>query len=131
MTKNNRPPLTQLVQRGELMSADCPSREILLHMTSRWGVLVLMVLAEGTQRFSTLRRKIGGISERMLSHTLQALEGDGILQRVSYPEVPPRVEYTLTPLGQEAAEKVSALADWIEVSVPRFLQARADRVRKP
>ena len=100
------------------MSAACPSREVLKHMTSRWGVLVLISLDGGTHRFSELRRRIGGVSERMLSQTLQWLEGDGLVARVAYPVVPPRVEYSLTPLGRKAATKVRSLADWIEKNLP-------------
>ncbi len=110
--------LSEGLARGELLAANCPSREVLKHLTSRWGVLVLIVLLSGTHRFSDLRRKIGGVSERMLAQTLQWLEADGIVDRKSYPEVPPRVEYTLTPLGREAAKQVRGLADWIEVSLP-------------
>lgn len=128
MEKINAPSLSDRMRRGELMSEACPSREVLRHVTSRWGVLVLIVLATGTHRFSDLRRKIGGISERMLAHTLQALEGDGFVNRVSHPVVPPHVEYSLTPLGVEVAERVQPLGDWIEVNMPRILATRADRL---
>lgn len=105
---------------GELLSAGCPSRDVLKHVTSQWGVLVLIVLEGGTHRFSQLRRRIGGVSERMLAQTLQLLEADGFVLRRSYPVVPPHVEYSLTPLGEEVAEKVRVLADWIEVNLHRI-----------
>ena len=105
---------------GELLSAGCPSREVLKHVTSQWGVLVLIVLQRGTHRFSELRRRIGGVSERMLAQTLQLLEADGFVARRAYPVVPPHVEYSLTPLGEEVAEKVRVLADWIEVNLHRI-----------
>ena len=111
-------PISEKLQRGNLLAADCPSREVLKHVTSRWGVLVLMALEGRTRRFSELRRMIGGVSERMLAQTLQWLEGDGLVERVAYPVVPPHVEYSLTPLGVEAASRVRALADWIETSLP-------------
>jgi DNA-binding HxlR family transcriptional regulator len=111
-------PLSERLQRGDLMAAACPSREVLKHVTSRWGVLVLLALEGGTHRFSELRRAIGGVSERMLAQTLQWLEGDGLVDRVAFEVVPPHVEYSLTPLGREAAERVRALADWIETSIP-------------
>jgi len=114
--------LSEQLERGDLMTAACPSREVLKHITSRWGVLVLIVLQSGTHRFSDLRRKVGGVSERMLAQTLQWLETDGMVDRRAYQVMPPHVEYTLTPLGQEAAEKVRELADWIEVSLPRIAQ---------
>ena len=87
---------------ADVYAAACPSRDVLDHVTSRWGVLVLLALSEEMHRFSALRRKIGGGSEKMLSQTLTTLEADGFVQRTAYPEVPPRVEYRLTPLGREA-----------------------------
>ncbi|WP_332717685.1 winged helix-turn-helix transcriptional regulator [Pelagibacterium mangrovi] len=112
--------LSQAMERGQLFAQTCPSRDVLKHLTSRWGVLVLVALLEGTHRFSELRNKIGGVSERMLAQTLQWLQEDGIVDRVAYPVVPPHVEYSLTPLGREAAEKVRGLADWIEINMPRI-----------
>ncbi|MEJ8473907.1 winged helix-turn-helix transcriptional regulator [Roseibium algae] len=106
-----------------VFSDQCPSRQILNHLTSRWGVLVLIALLERTHRFSELRRKISGVSEKMLAQTLQALEMDGFIDRKSYPVVPPHVEYSLTPLGAEAAEKVRDFADWIELNMGRIMQA--------
>lgn len=118
--------LSAQLRRGNLLDPACPSREVMKHVTSRWGVLTLMVLRDGTLRFSELRRRVGGVSERMLAQTLRWLEDDGLVARRSYPVVPPRVEYSLTPLGAEAAARVSALADWIEVSLPRVLAAQAE-----
>ncbi|WP_428827854.1 winged helix-turn-helix transcriptional regulator [Azonexus sp. IMCC34842] len=120
----NQPALAELMRRGELFSEKCPSREVLKHVTSRWGVLLLVALLGGTHRFSELRRKVNGISEKMLAQTLQWLEGDGFVERISYPVVPPHVEYRLTPLGEEIGEKVEALADWIEVKLPEILAAQ-------
>jgi DNA-binding HxlR family transcriptional regulator len=114
------PSLSEQLRRGDLMATDCPSREVLKHLTSRWGVLVLIALESGTLRFSALRRMIGGVSERMLAQTLQWLESDGMIDRVAFQVVPPHVEYSLTPLGVEAAEKVRLLADWIETNLPRI-----------
>lgn len=120
--------LSERLRRGNLLAETCPSREVLRHVTSRWGVLVLMVLERGTHRFSELRRAIGGVSERMLAQTLQWLEGDGLVQRIAHDVVPPHVEYSLTPLGREAAEKVRGLADWIETNLPRVMAVSAGRV---
>ncbi len=116
--------LSVRLARGDVMASACPSRTVLKHVTSQWGVLVLIALQAGTLRFSELRRKIGGVSERMLSQTLQWLESDGLVDRVAYRVVPPHVEYSLTPLGCEAAEKVAALVDWIETNLPAVLDAR-------
>ncbi|MCD2309612.1 helix-turn-helix transcriptional regulator [Sulfitobacter pseudonitzschiae] len=122
-------PLSDRVRRGDLMAAQCPSRDVLKHVTSRWGVLALMALEVGTLRFSALRQQIGGVSERMLAQTLQALTADGFVNRVSFDVVPPHVEYSLSPLGREVAEKVRGLADWIEVSMPRIAEAQQARAR--
>lgn len=115
------------MQRGELFSAACPSRDVLVHVTSRWGVLVLVALLAGTHRFSELRRKIGGVSEKMLAQTLQWLEGDGFVQRTAYPVVPPHVEYSLTPMGLEVAQQVEGLTEWIECNLHRILGERHGR----
>lgn len=113
--------LTDHLRRGDLMAADCPSRPVMRTITSQWGVLILMALRDGTHRFSALRRKVGGVSERMLAETLRRLEAHGLVTRVAYPVVPPQTEYSLTPLGREAAAHVAVLADWVEVTLPRLL----------
>lgn len=113
--------LSRRLQRGDLLAENCPSRDVLKHVTSRWGVLVLMVLEGGTHRYAELRRAVGGVSERMLAQTLQWLEGDGLVLRIAHDVVPPHVEYSLTPLGRDAAKRVRGLADWIELNLPKVL----------
>lgn len=110
--------------KPDVNAAACPSRLILEHVTSRWGVLLLAALLDGTRRFSELRRTVGGVSEKMLAQTLQALERDGFVHREAHPVIPPRVDYSLTPLGEEAARQVWALARWAEARVPDVLTAR-------
>ncbi len=119
--------LSERLREGNLFAEQCPSRDVLKHLTSRWGVLVMVALRDGTHRFSDLRRKMGGVSEKMLAQTLQWLEQDGFINRVAYPIVPPHVEYSLTPLGEEVSEKVAALADWIELNLPEVLARRDER----
>ncbi len=119
--------LSERLREGNLFAEQCPSRDVLKHLTSRWGVLVMVALRDGTHRFSELRRKMGGVSEKMLAQTLQWLEQDGFINRVAYPVVPPHVEYSLTPLGEEVSEKVAALADWIELNLPEVLARRDER----
>lgn len=104
----------------------CPSRVVLEHVTSRWGVLVLAALQERSYRFSELRRTIGGVSEKMLAQTLQTLERDGFVDRDAKPVIPPRVDYSLTPLGKEAADQVWALARWTERRVEDVERARSE-----
>lgn len=113
-----------LALRGNLLAEACPSREVLKHMTSRWGLFILMVLTERTYRFAELRRTIGGVSERMLAQTLQWLEQDGLVLRVARDVVPPHVEYSLTPLGRDASRQVLGLTDWIESHMPQMTEAR-------
>ena len=119
--------LSQQLRDGNLFAEQCPSREVLKHVTSRWGVLILVALRDGTHRFSDLRRKMGGVSEKMLAQSLQSLEQDGFINRVSYPVVPPHVEYSLTQLGEQVSDKVAALADWIELNLPQVLAQREER----
>jgi DNA-binding HxlR family transcriptional regulator len=102
----------------------CPSRGILEHVTSRWGVLVLAALLDGSHRFSELRRTIGGVSEKMLSQTLRTLERDGFVLREAHPVIPPHVDYSLTELGEEAARQAWSLGRWVESRVPDVLHAR-------
>jgi len=113
--------------RGDLFARLCPSRSVLQHVTSRWGVLVLVALLDGTHRYSELRRRIDGISEKMLAQTLQGLEEDSFVLRVSRPVVPPHVEYSLTPMGREVAHHVRTLADWIEDNLSTILAHRRER----
>ncbi len=100
--------------RGHVFDAACRSREVLVHLTGKWNVLLLIALRDGTMRFAELRRKVNGVSERMLAKSLQQLEAHHLLVRTSYPVVPPHVEYTLTPLGRDAANRMAKLTDWIE-----------------
>jgi len=124
MTTEQAITLSERMLRGEVFSDKCPSRDILKHVTNRWGGLVLVALLQGMHRFSDLRRKLSGVSEKMLAQTLQTLEQDGFVLRVSYPVVPPHVEYSLTPLGEELAKQVELLVDWIEINLPRILEAQ-------
>jgi DNA-binding HxlR family transcriptional regulator len=107
-----------------VLAAECPSRQVLKHLTSQWGVLVLLALRDGTLRFSALRRRVGGVSDRMLAQTLQVLEGDGLILRMAHQVVPPHVDYALTPLGTEAARRVADLTGWIEANLPDLMAAK-------
>ncbi|WP_181793040.1 helix-turn-helix domain-containing protein [Streptomyces sp. WELS2] len=107
----------------------CPHRLVMEHVTSRWGVLVLNELLERSYRFSELRRAVGAaggrpVSEKMLTQTLQTLERDGLVHRDAKPVIPPRVDYSLTGLGREAAEQVRALTRWAQDRMDRVDAAR-------
>lgn len=114
------PPAGKYVS-GEAM---CPHRLVLEHITSRWGVLVLIELLDRPYRFSELRRAIGRVSEKMLTQTLQTLERDGLVHRDARPVIPPRVDYSLTGLGREAAEQVRSLALWTHERMGEVQKAR-------
>ncbi|WGX99050.1 helix-turn-helix domain-containing protein [Nocardioides sp. L-11A] len=98
---------------GGVFPAACSSRMLLDHVMSKWGVLVLVSLTDGPQRWSELRRRAQGISEKMLAQTLRTLEGDGLVHREQQPVMPPRVDYSLTPLGEELAEVMVPLLRWV------------------
>jgi DNA-binding HxlR family transcriptional regulator len=102
----------------------CPSRGTLEHVTGRWGGLTLCALHEGSLRFNELRRRVDGVSEKMLSQTLHALERDGLVHREAQPTNPPRVDYELTPLGHGVAERLMGLVDFVESRMGDVIAAR-------
>lgn len=101
------------VEADRVFAESCPTRTVLDHVMSKWGVLVLMALTDGTVRWGELRRTVEGISEKMLASTLKTLEADGLVARTAYPEVPPRVEYALTPLGDDLMKHMMPLMQWV------------------
>ncbi|MEB5929516.1 winged helix-turn-helix transcriptional regulator [Acinetobacter schindleri] len=107
---------------GQVLSIECPSREILEHLANKWSILVLHCLSDGVHRFSELKQRIEGVSEKMLAQTLKMLERDGFILRTVYPVVPPKVEYQLTITGSQAAEKINYLIGWLERSLPEILE---------
>ncbi|MBZ6477253.1 winged helix-turn-helix transcriptional regulator [Streptomyces griseocarneus] len=108
----------------DVFARSCPSRETLGHVTGRWGALTLGALREDTLRFNELRRRVDGVSEKMLSQTLHALERDGLVHREAQPTNPPRVDYRLTPMGQEITERLMGLIELVEERMPEVLTAR-------
>ncbi|GAA5054779.1 DNA-binding HxlR family transcriptional regulator [Thermocatellispora tengchongensis] len=109
---------------GDVLSGDCPGRGILEHITSRWGLLVLVALREGPLRFHQLRDRIGGISEKMLAQTLRVLVRDGLLERTVEPATPPKVFYALTPLGQDGIPALCEVIRWISRATPGIQMAQ-------
>lgn len=109
-------PGTELVQRG--VAPDCVQtielvRDVLARVGDKWTLLTITVLASGPLRFTALHEQVAGVSQRMLSQTLRALTRDGLITRTAYAEVPPRVEYALTPLGRSLSEAVDGLVHWV------------------
>ncbi|MEV8567936.1 helix-turn-helix domain-containing protein [Streptomyces sp. NPDC051322] len=108
----------------DVFAKACPSRATLAHATGRWGSLTLGALYDGTLRFNELRRRVDGVSEKMLSQTLHALERDGLVHREAQLTNPPRVDYELTPLGSEVAERLLQLIHLVEGRMDEVLRAR-------
>jgi DNA-binding HxlR family transcriptional regulator len=108
----------------------CLAGEVLNRIGDKWSVYAIASLGSGTLRFSELRRQIDGISQRMLTVTLRALERDGLVTRTVYPEIPPRVEYALTPLGKSLLDVVGELVAWSETHTADIDRARADYDRR-
>ena len=111
-------------KRGNVLDPDCPSRLVLDRVAEKWTGLVVLALGGGTLRFGELRERIGGVAPKVLTQTLRSLERDGLLTRTVYAEVPPRVEYALTPLGRSLGEPLAAVQEWAERNVSRVLAAR-------
>ncbi|HEV7252562.1 MAG TPA: helix-turn-helix domain-containing protein [Mesorhizobium sp.] len=106
-------------------SASCPTRLVLDHIADKWAALILRVLSEGPTRFNQLRRRIDGVSQKVLSQALKRLERDGLVSRRAFPTVPVTVEYSVTPLGQTLCAQIFALSDWAEKNVEAVLEAQA------
>ncbi|MGW6287015.1 winged helix-turn-helix transcriptional regulator [Streptomyces sp. NPDC055107] len=108
----------------DVFSRECPSRSTLEHATGRWGSLTLGALHEGSLRFNELRRRVDGVSEKMLAQTLHALERDGLVLREAQPVNPPRVDYELTPFGREVTERLLGLIRFVEGRMDDVLASR-------
>lgn len=108
----------------ELYASDCPVRQVLDRLGGKWTTLIIGMLEDGPQRFSELKRGIGGISQKMLTQTLRNLERDGLVKRTLYPEVPLRVEYELTPLGETLCEPIAAIIRWTEAHIDEVVAAQ-------
>jgi DNA-binding HxlR family transcriptional regulator len=111
-------------ERGDAFDSACPTRAVLDHVTSKWAVLVLAALAERPLRFSALRRRILGVSEKMLAQTLRTLEGDGFVAREVAPTTPPQVTYSLTGLGEDLTPHMTGLLEFLATRIPDIQAAR-------
>jgi DNA-binding HxlR family transcriptional regulator len=123
-TRDPSDPSDQLVT--DVFARACPSRRTLESVTSKWGGLALAALAEGGYRFNALRRRVDGVSEKMLAQTLHTLERDGLVRRDVQQTIPPHVEYTLTPLGERVAAKFRELIELVESEMPTVIAAQAE-----
>ncbi len=113
------------MKKSFLPDGHCPIRNILCRLGDKWSLLVLMSLnANGVMRFSDIHRSIGDISQRMLTVTLRSLEADGLVSRAIYPEVPPRVEYTLTRSGENLIPHLNNLVGWALENLSAIVESR-------
>jgi DNA-binding HxlR family transcriptional regulator len=104
---------------------DCPVRNVLDRVGDKWSILIISILGDqGTVRFNQLNQMIGNISQKMLTVTLRTLEADGLVLRTMYPEIPPRVEYSLTPLGESLLPAMEGLTRWAKDNMPAVLASR-------
>jgi DNA-binding HxlR family transcriptional regulator len=116
--------MKQSAPRFDVQNALCPARAVLSKIADKWAVLVLEVLLERTTRFNEIRRRVQGVSQKMLTQTLRDLERGGLVSREIFPEVPPRVEYSLTPLGRSLVAVLESVTDWAETHTQQVLDAQ-------
>ena len=109
---------------GDVYDTNCPTRYVLNVLVDKWAALIVGLLGRQTMRFTELHRQIEGISQKMLTQTLRSLERDGLVQRTVYAEVPPRVEYALTPLGRGLRELIAPLREWSNANVKNIIAAQ-------
>ena len=111
----------------DVLNEACPSRAVLDRIADKWTALIIHALSDGTLRYGELQRRVGGITQKMLTQTLRSLENDGLVERRVYPVVPPMVEYSLTSLGRSLEEPLSAICKWAERHLPKMLEKRAQK----
>lgn len=107
-----------------VMVSTCPSRTSLARIANKWTAMIVIALSDGSLRFGEIRQAVDGISGKVLADTLRDLERDGIVSRTAYDQMPPRVEYDLTPLGQTLREPLTALGQWAEAHIAQVEAAR-------
>ncbi|MFC4256142.1 winged helix-turn-helix transcriptional regulator [Croceibacterium xixiisoli] len=116
--------------RGDVFAANCPTRQLLDRIGDKWSVLILTLLGEETMRFNELKRRVDGVSQKMLSQTLRTLERDGLAFRTARPTVPVTVSYSITPLGRELLGAMQLLIDWAETRMADVSAAQRDYDRR-
>lgn len=117
--------------RGDVFAAQCPTRSLLDRLADKWTVLVLSTLEPGPERFNGLKRRVGGVSQKMLSQTLRQLERDGLVSRTVKPTAPVSVTYALTPLGRSLVLAVQPIIDWAETHMVEVAEAQARHDARP
>jgi DNA-binding HxlR family transcriptional regulator len=110
--------------RYDVMASACPTRQVISRVGDKWTLLVLYALSGGVRRFSRLRAEVEGISQKMLTQTLRALERDGLVHRHAYATIPPKVEYSLTPLGHSLGDVITTVRHWAYTHMDEIDEAR-------
>jgi DNA-binding HxlR family transcriptional regulator len=118
--------IARCIEIPDPLAQDCPSRAMLDLIGDRWSLLILLVVGQGTHRNGEMKRRIGGISQKMLTQTLRALEANGLVERKDFQTVPPHVEYHLTALGMSLQQAMAPLFGWVEREFAAVLAARAE-----
>lgn len=113
-----------IIKIHDVYDKNCPTRQVLNLISDKYTVLVMVFLHNKPRRFNELQRVITGVSQKMLTQTLRNLERDGLITRTVFPEVPPHVEYAITPLGQTLIEPLAALRAWAETNIETVLDAQ-------
>jgi len=116
--------IDKLFSRGDVFDPDCPTRLVLDRIGDKWTVLAVLLLSKGPLRFTELRDGIGRVAPKVLTQTLRRLQRDGLISREVFAEVPPRVVYTLTPLGESLIGPIRAVSDWAEEHMPAISAAQ-------
>ncbi len=122
--KSDSYPGETTAQRGDVYAADCPTRKLLDRIADKWSVLILLLLGQEAMRFNALKRRIEGVSQKMLSQTLRSLERDGLVSRTVVATVPVTVTYAITPLGQGLIGSLQSMIDWAETHMPEVAVAQ-------
>lgn len=113
------------IDKPDPLAQNCPSRDMLDLIGDRWSLLIMLVVGQGTHRNGELKRRVGGISQKMLTQTLRQMERDGLVERTVHPVIPPRVDYRLTDLGLSLGEAFCGVWTWAEANLERIETARA------
>ncbi|MEU4394840.1 helix-turn-helix domain-containing protein [Kribbella sp. NPDC023855] len=124
MVTNGEDLANRLFTRGDVFDPDCPTRLVLDRIGDKWTVLAVLLLSSGPLRFTELRDGIGKVAPKVLTQTLRRLQRDGLVSREIFAEVPPRVVYTLTPLGESLIGPIQAVSDWAEEHMPAISAAQ-------
>ena len=125
-----QPALDRIAEMG-VFNTDCEAHQLLSKIANKWTILIVYALTQGEKRYSTLKQQIVGISPKMLVQNLRHLERFGLIERKVFPSIPPRVDYSLTALGESLAEPLAMLGEWAYQHIQEVNQAAGQYDEKP